>query len=49
MKKNIIIILILAAFNICQAETHEYFKELSAFVYSKFGYSCDFDFEMGSV
>lgn len=35
MKKNILIILILATFNLCQAETYEYKKELLAFVDSK--------------
>ena len=46
MKKNIIIILILAAFNICQAETHEYKNELSAFVDSKKrAYDCDLNYE----
>lgn len=49
MKKNILIILFLSVFNICQAETKEYLKELAAFVYSQnFGCNCDFDFDMGS-
>jgi Zn-dependent protease with chaperone function len=46
MKKNILIILALAAFNLCRAETHEYENEFTAFYTNKKrAYDCNLNHE----